>query len=172
MEPPVKVYWITGLSGAGKTTIGKMLSSHLKRRVSNVVYLDGDVLRSVYDGMHGYTSNERRTLAMHYARLCKILADQRIIVVCATISMFKEVQDWNRNNILGYTEIYLKVPLDVLIERDQKGIYSRALNKEITHVMGIDIPLEEPENPDITLINDGSCSPETVLQDLVSVLDL
>ena len=89
------VYWITGLSGAGKTTIGKLFYEKLKEQHSNTVFFDGDTLRRVFGDDLGYTEEERRKCAMRYSRLCAMLQEQDINVVCCTISMFDEIRDWN-----------------------------------------------------------------------------
>jgi adenylylsulfate kinase-like enzyme len=153
------LYWLTGLAGAGKTTIGRELYSLIKTKKSNIVFLDGDILREVFGKNMDYSTDERIKIAFQYSRLCKLLTEQGIDVICATISMFKECRQWNRDNIPGYHEIYIRVPLDILIKRDQKQLYSRALKGVIQQVMGIDIPFDEPETPDMILDNDGSKSP-------------
>lgn len=154
-----RVYWVTGLSGAGKTTIGKLWYEELHGRMSNVVFLDGDILRAVFAGDLGYSREERRRIAMRYARLCKMLSEQGICVVCCTISMFDSVREWNRENIEGYCEIYIKVSMETLRRRDQKGLYSHA----DSDVAGVHFQVEEPKNPDIILENDGEFTPEEQL---------
>ncbi|MCW8901345.1 MAG: adenylyl-sulfate kinase [Gammaproteobacteria bacterium] len=166
------LYWLTGLSGAGKTTIGTIFYSYLKETKNNVVYLDGDALREIFGDTQQYSPSERKILAMRYSRLCKMLTEQGIDVVIATISMFHEVREWNRENIENYNEIYIKVPMEVLIARDQKKLYSRALRGEIEHVMGIDVEIEEPGNPDVIIINDGSSTPEYMMNQLIGKLGL
>ena len=99
-----RVYWITGLSGAGKTTIGKKLYERLKEKNCNIVFLDGDILREVFGGDLGYSREERVKCAMRYARLCKMLVEQGLDVICCTISMFDSVREWNRKNIKGYID--------------------------------------------------------------------
>jgi adenylylsulfate kinase-like enzyme len=153
------VYWITGLSGAGKTTIGKLLYNKLKGKKNNVVFLDGDLLREVFGNDLGYSKNERYISAMRNARLCKLFSDQGIDVVCATISMFNIVRAWNRENIMQYKEIYLKVSLDVLSKRNQKGLYYT----EADHLVGLGVEMEEPENPDVLVENNGILTPLEVL---------
>jgi adenylylsulfate kinase-like enzyme len=165
-----QVYWLTGLSGAGKTTLGTLLFQHLRETKPNVVYLDGDTLRQVFGNTQGYTIEERKMLAMRYARLCKIISEQGIDVICATISLFYEVHDWNRTHIPEYIEIYIKVPMDVLIKRDQKQLYSRALRGEVQNIMGIDIPVAEPTRPDIIIENTGEHSPDKLLTELITHL--
>jgi len=118
-------YWITGLSGAGKTTIGRLWYEKLKKRGVPAVFLDGDELRQVFGDDLGFTETDRRKSAMRNARLCALLAKQGFTVVCCTISMFDSVRDWNRENIPGYFEVYIKASMDTLRRRDQKGLYSQ-----------------------------------------------
>tara|TARA_Y100000746_G_C15232197_1_gene337890 strand:- start:6 stop:524 length:519 start_codon:yes stop_codon:yes gene_type:complete len=159
-----KLYWFTGLSGAGKTTIGSLFFKHLKEAGKNVVFLDGDILRAIFLDNQKYALSDRKKLAMRYSNLCKMLVDQDINVVIATISMFDEVREWNRKNIKNYKEVYIKVPIDILIKRDKKNIYSGALKGKIKNVMGIDIEFEEPRTPDITIVNDGSVDAESIVE--------
>jgi adenylylsulfate kinase-like enzyme len=105
-------------------------------------------------------------LAGQYAAMCRLINSQGITVVCATISMFQEVRDWNREHLTRYCEVYVKVPLDELIRRDQKGLYSRALRGEAENVMGVNASFEEPLQPDIVVENDGSRSVEAVFEEL------
>src|SRR5208282_1010156 len=121
-----RVYWITGLSGAGKTTLGKALWHRLRAAGSSGIFLDCDILREVIAEDLGHNTDSRRRSAMRNARLCRMLASQGADVVCPTISLFHEVQRWNRENIPGYREIYLRVPMDELQRRDAKGIYAAA----------------------------------------------
>ncbi|MDK2562688.1 adenylyl-sulfate kinase [Romboutsia sedimentorum] len=164
------VYWVTGLAGAGKTTIGKLLYESIKSNKDNVILLDGDKLRALYES-DDYSYDGRKKLASKYSRLCKMISGQGIDVICCTIAMFDECRKWNRDNILNYKEIYLKVSIDELIKRDQKGLYSRALKKEITNVMGIDIDFEEPKMPDILIYNNGEISPNDVLNNILLKLN-
>lgn len=151
-----RVYWLTGLSGAGKTTIGRLWYEKLKAAGEAVVFLDGDELRQVFGDDLGYTEEARRRSAMRNARLCALLAKQGIKVVCCTISMFDSVRDWNREHIPGYFEVYVKASLDTLRRRDQKGLYSGADQD----VAGIHFQVEEPKTPDLVLENDGQRTPE------------
>lgn len=162
-----KVYWITGLSGAGKTTIGKLFYKKLKERYANTVFLDGDTLRDVFGGCFGYTQEERRKCAMCYSRLCAMLEGQGMHVICCTVSMFDSVREWNRNNIGSYREIYVKVSMDTLRKRDQKGLYSGNTKEMQTEVAGIHVDVEEPENPDMILNNDGICTPEEQVKRMI-----
>jgi glutamine kinase len=149
------VFWITGLSGAGKTTVGRKLSSRLRATGRPVVFMDGDALRAVIAEDLGHSAENRRRSAMRNARLCRLLAAQGVDVVCATISMFHDVQRWNRENIPGYREIYLRVPIDELQRRDSTGIYAAAERGDVRDVVGLDVPAEAPKTPDLVLDNYG-----------------
>ena len=123
------VYWITGLSGAGKTTIGKIFYGKLKEIYSNTVFLDGDTLREVFGNDLGYSDTDRRKCAMRYSRLCDLLQKQGIHVVCCTISMFDSVRQWNRENIANYHEIYVEVSDETLQKRDHYGMMEKKRRK-------------------------------------------
>lgn len=150
------VFWITGLSGAGKTTLGRLLYDHLSKQKLNVVFLDGDILREVFGNDLGHSLEDRHRSAMRNARLCKMLSDQGIDVVCSTISLFHSCQKWNRENIVHYKEIFIDVPQEVLHARDPKGLYEAALNGNGHSVVGLDVKCEPPLNPDVTVNNDGT----------------
>lgn len=162
-----RLYWVTGLSGAGKTTIGTLLYQHLRERYPNTVIFDGDMLRQAFGNDLGYSREDRFACAMRYARLCKLLVDQGMFVVCCTISMFDEVRKWNRENIGNYTEIYVEVPMEVLQKRNQKGLYSGVKSGDAAQVVGMDLELELPKKPDIVIRNDGSRTPEELLGEVL-----
>lgn len=165
------VYWFTGLSGAGKTTIGHQFYEDLRKKTKNVIFLDGDILREVFGNDLGHSLEDRRKSALRNSKLCRMLALQGIDVVCATISMFHDVRQWNRENIFKYVEVYVKVSIDVLIQRDQKQLYSKALRGEAKDVMGVDLKIEEPLNPDFILNNDGVRTPGELVEELIKKLN-
>lgn len=149
---PGQVIWITGLSGAGKSTLAMEVANRLRARSDAIVMLDGDVLREVFGAASINAQNHGRegrlALSLQYAHLCRVLANQGLTVVIATISLFKETHAWNRINLPGYFEVYLKAPVDELRRRDPKGIYRRFDAGELTDVAGLDLPIDEPEAPD------------------------
>ncbi len=162
------LYWITGLSGAGKTTIGNRLFYELRKHRSNVVLLDGDIMKNIVNDKPGYTTEERQKRALKYALMCKMLTDQNITVICCTISMFDEVREWNRNNNVGYVEIFLDVPMEILKKRDQKGMYSGIKEGKVSNVTGVDMEVQFPKKPDIHIINDGTLSIQECVERIMS----
>lgn len=159
------VYFFTGLSGAGKTTIGGLFYRRQKAQKPDVVLLDGDQLRPVFCEDLGYTAEDRLRAARRAFRVCKMLSDQGLDVVCCSISMYEEVRTWNRENFEKYKEIYIKVKKDTLLRRNQKGLYTGGKN-----VVGIDIPFDEPQTPDIIVENDGAETPEAIVGRLEQAL--
>ena len=147
------VFWIIGLAGAGKTTIARVLYDEIKSREPATVFLDGDAIREIMGGDLGYTIEDRRRNGWRICRLCNHLDAQGINVVCATLSQFHDQQDWNRKNFSKYFEVYIDVDMEVLINRDQKNLYSQAIAGHISNVVGIDMPFPAPANPDIVLQN-------------------
>ena len=161
------LYWVTGLSGAGKTTIAyKLYAELIKDRPT--ILLDGDKLREVFMDSQDYSMKDRLNVAMRNSRLCKLLVDQNITVVCATISMFHKCRDWNRKNITNYREIYLKVPIDELIRRDPKNIYKDSITSgRQVEVVGLNGNIEEPIAPDLLINNYGSIDADIAVRKIL-----
>lgn len=157
------VYWLTGLSGAGKTTVGRSLYEKIKTEKDNIVFLDGDILREVFGNDLGYSLEDRYKSAMRNARLCKMLSNQGLDVICCTISMFNSVRKWNRDNISIYKEIYLKVPDDILKQRNQKGLYDNSLQE----LVGFGVDMEEPKCPDLLIVNDGTLTIDSIVKNIM-----
>lgn len=166
-----RVYWVTGLAGSGKSTLGRGLWQRLRESGRAAIFLDGDMLREVFGDDLGYSLEDRRKSAMRNSRLCRLLSDQGLDVVCATISMFHSCRVWNRTHIRNYVEVFVKAPREVLFARDQKQLYSMALRGDIGNVMGMDLSIEEPEQPDIVLDNDGTFAPDIMVDKLVSAIE-
>ena len=162
-DVPGQVFWITGLSAAGKTTVAQQLWVRLRTLGRPAVFLDGDALRQIIAEDLGHSRDDRRRSAMRNARICRVLSVQGVDVVCATVSLFHDVHRWNRTNIPRYHEIYLRVPLQELMRRDQKGLYERARNGELSHVVGVDIPAEEPLTPDLIVDNYGDFTADAAI---------
>jgi adenylylsulfate kinase-like enzyme len=164
---PGRVVWITGLAGAGKTSVAESLQKLAGLQNARPILLDGDVLRTVLGGAQSYEPAHRRMLADRYGRLCLALARQGFDVICATISMYHEVHAWNRANLPGYLEVYLRVPRDELIRRNQKGLY---VDQDKGPVVGLDISVEEPLTPDLIIENVGTVTPERAAAEIAAHL--
>lgn len=164
------VYWLTGLSDSGKSTMCRKLVDYLRKRGKSVILLDGDEIRAVVGAVKAHTREDRMALALRYSRLCKLLSDQGFDVAIATISLFDEVHNWNRENLPGYCEIFLDVPLDELRRRDTKGIYERFDRNEINNVAGIDLQVDFPKNPDIVLRFVASMDQNAMFDELIRQL--
>ena len=141
-------YWITGLSGSGKTTQSKKLTNYLRKKNQPVVLLDGDILREIMKS-NAYSYNDRLKLGFQYSKLCNTIVSQNINVVIAVIGLFHQLHEWNRKNIKSYKEIFLDTPIEELMKRDPKKLYKRASSKELQNLVGIDIKPEFPKSPDI-----------------------
>ena len=159
---PGTLYWFTGLSGAGKTTIGKLLYGKLRKEKDNVVLMDGDMLRSALK-RYDYSRAYREKRSYRDVEICKMITDQGIDIVWCGINMFEGVREWSRAHIPNYREIYLEVPMEVLFQRDTKGLYAGAREGRIKDVVGMDQKAELPKSPDVHYVNDGSVPPEQVL---------
>lgn len=162
-----RVIWLTGLSGSGKTTLSQLLVAHLREAGVSTILLDGDVVREAFGDELGHTREDRYHLATRYARMCRLLAEQGVTVVCSTISLFHDIHNWNRENLPGYLEVYLRASVDALAARDPKGIYARARNGELRDVVGIDIPAEEPREPDIVIDTTGPITPDEACHEIL-----
>lgn len=152
------VIWLIGLSGAGKSTIGRCIYEELKTTEPNTVLLDGDEIRRIFKADQSQVDYSIEGRAKNAARICELCAwldRQKINVVCAILSLFEETREWNRRAYSQYFEIYISVPLEVLMKKDPKGLYKKAASGEIDNVVGIQIPFEEPRNPDLVIDNSG-----------------
>lgn len=137
--------WITGLSGAGKTTLAKALKEKMLGEGYNPILLDGDMLREVLEfTKKGYAIEDRKKLAFCYAKLANLLVKQEFLVIVATVSMFEDVRKWNRLNNDKYCEVYLKVDKQTRASRDPKKLYESNANL-VEFKNGFD----EPKKPNI-----------------------
>jgi cytidine diphosphoramidate kinase len=163
------VWWITGLSGSGKTIVSGLVRERLLDAGHPAFLLDGDTMRGILDQTGAHTLDDRRRLAFIYSRFAREIASQGIDVVCATISMFHEVRQWNREHMPNYREIYLRVPFAELESRDPRGIYRRGRPQANPNVVGLDLPFEEPSAPDLVIDNYRGVTPAEAASRILSL---
>lgn len=150
------VIWLVGMSGAGKSTIGRCLYANLKKDKPGTVFVDGDEIRSLFnhDQVDGaYTLAGRKINAQRIQSICRWLDAQGLDVVCCILSIFQDISDENRKTFSEYREVFIDVPLSVLMERDNKGIYQAALCGHQCNVVGVDIEYSPPAAPDLVISN-------------------
>ncbi len=166
------VIWTTGLSGSGKTTLCNALYTMLKNRQLSVVKLDGDQIRQSISTDLGYHEADRVIQIQRIQRLARLLSDQDIIVLVSALYARDDLLQWNRDNIAGYFEVYIKASFDFLRERDAKKFYSTSSDKVKSNVVGIDIPWHEPKCPDITFEASDLIHPDILAQKILSMTTL
>ena len=164
------VVWMTGLSGAGKTTIALILEEKLQNRNLKVERLDGDVVRESLTRDLGFTAEDRRKNIERVTFVAKLLSRNGVGTICSFISPYQSVRDHVRENTTNFLEVYIDAPLDVVIDRDVKGMYKKAIAGEIPNFTGISDPFEGPENPDIHVHTD-QCTPEEGADQILQALE-
>jgi adenylyl-sulfate kinase len=162
--------WFTGLSGAGKTTLARLLEPELKLRGYKVEVLDGDIVRTNLSKGLGFSKEDRDTNIRRIGFVCDLLARNDIIAIAAAISPYKEVREELRETLTKFVEVYVECPISVLAERDVKGLYKKALAGEIKNFTGIDDPYEAPENPEVVVHSDAEM-PEESLAKIIARLE-
>jgi adenylyl-sulfate kinase len=170
MEHKGFTIWFTGLSGAGKTTLARLLEPELKSRGYKVEILDGDIIRTNLSKGLGFSKEDRDTNIRRIGFVCDLLARNEVIAIAAAISPYKEVRDELRQNLHNFVEVYVECPISVLAERDVKGLYKKALAGEIKNFTGIDDPYEAPENPEVVAHSDSE-TPEQSMQKILAKLE-
>jgi adenylylsulfate kinase len=144
--------WLTGLSGAGKSTIAERLAQELERVGRKTDVLDGDVVRTHLSKGLGFSREDRDTNIARIAFVCSLLVRHGAAVISAAISPFAQARNDARVQIgTGFIEVYVRCDLDELVRRDVKGLYAKALRGEIANFTGVSDPYEPPENPEIII---------------------
>ena len=141
--------WFTGLSGAGKSTLAGHVAQELQRRGCRVEILDGDEVRTHLSKGLGFSKEDRDTNIKRIGYVCKLLSRNGVVAMSAAISPYREVRDFNRQEIGNFIEIYVQCSIEELTRRDVKGLYKKALAGEIKNFTGVSDPYEAPTQPEI-----------------------
>jgi adenylyl-sulfate kinase len=161
--------WLTGLSGSGKSTIAAALAQHLRERGTRAEILDGDDVREHLSKGLGFSRADRDTNIRRIAYVAKLLTRHGVTVITAAISPYAEARAEARRSIGDFVEVFVNASVDTCIQRDPKGLYSKAIAGVITAFTGISDPYEAPAAPDLE-INTERQSPDEAVDEIVRLL--
>jgi adenylylsulfate kinase-like enzyme len=142
------LFWITGLSGAGKTTIAKKIKKIIKKKYGPTLVINGDDLREIFK-LKNYNQSKRLEYGKIYCNFLKFIVDQNINVIFTVVGMFDSLRKWNRKNIDNYIEIFIKADIKKIKQKTRKKTYKNP-NKNI---VGFGISPQFPKKPDILIEN-------------------
>lgn len=163
--------WFTGLSGSGKSTLAREVERILRERGMKVEVLDGDVVRTNLSKGLGFSKEDRDINIRRIGFVCHLLTRNDAVAIAAAISPYRAIRDENRKLIGRFVEVYCKCPLEVLQERDVKGLYAKALAGEIKNFTGVSDPYEPPENPEVVIESDEETPGESTAR-IIRTLEL
>jgi adenylyl-sulfate kinase len=159
--------WLTGLSGAGKTTISDALEPLLRARgITKLEKLDGDVVRTHLSKGLGFSKEDRDTNIRRIGWVAEVLTRNGVCVIASAISPYREIRDEVRRNIGDFIEVYVECSIEELTRRDVKGLYEKALRGEIQNFTGVSDPYEPPLAPEVVVNSER----ETVEESVAKVL--
>jgi bifunctional enzyme CysN/CysC len=168
------VIWLTGLSGAGKSTIARGLENELFQLQMNTYVLDGDNLRHGLNANLGFTPDDRAENIRRVAEVAKLMADAGTVVITSFISPYRKDRARARAIALQagaeFVEIFVDAPLSICEKRDPKGLYRKARAGELKGFTGVDAPFEVPEDPEIIVMTDKQTAEQSVDQILAEIL--
>jgi adenylyl-sulfate kinase len=141
------VVWLTGLSGAGKSTLAAGLAERLRARLPHVEVLDGDEVRHELAPTSGFSRADRDAQVARLGYIAHLLSRNGVAVIVAAVSPYQAPREAVRDRVGRFVEVHVDCPLEVLIQRDAKGLYRRALAGEITNLTGVNDPYEPPPCP-------------------------
>jgi len=163
--------WLTGLSGSGKTTLSRKVEEVLLERGMKVEVLDGDIVRTNLSKGLGYSKEDRDTNIKRIGFVCNLLTRNDVVAIAAAISPYRDARKENRKLIGSFVEVFCKCPLEILKERDPKGLYEKAEKGEIQHFTGVDDPYEEPQDPEVFVETDKEI-PEESTNKIIKTLEI
>ncbi|POM57798.1 Sulfate adenylyltransferase, partial [Phytophthora palmivora] len=163
--------WFTGLSGSGKSTVGRALEKELLRRRVHTYRLDGDNVRIGLNRDLGFSETDRAESVRRVGEMSALFSEAGVITLVALVSPFRarrdEVRELHKKMGIPFYEVFVDVPVSVAADRDVKGLYKRAIKGEIKDFTGISSPYEEPLNPEIHL----NASSQSLEDEVKMILD-
>ncbi|MDX1978490.1 MAG: adenylyl-sulfate kinase [Pseudanabaenaceae cyanobacterium bins.68] len=144
------ILWLTGLSGAGKTTIALGVLQILQQRQRAAELLDGDIIRTNLSHGLGFSKQDRDLNVLRVGFVANLLAKHGVIAISAVISPYRDTRQQVRASASNFLEVYVSAPLEICESRDVKGLYAKARAGKITGFTGIDDPYEPPHLPEVT----------------------
>ncbi len=158
------VVWLTGISGAGKTTIAYELKRRMKQALPDapVELIDGDEVREFFGNDLGYTRNDRIRHIKRIVFAAKLLQRNGVITIVANIAPYYEIRDFARKQIARYVQVYVRCPIEEVERRDVKGHYARIKAGQMTNFIGQDDVYEVPRNPNLVVDTDRETVAESV----------
>jgi len=164
--------WFTGLSGSGKSTLSQLVASRLRAGGARVEVLDGDITRTLLCQGLGFSREDREENIRRIGFVCELLSRNGVIAIAAAISPYRASRDELRKRIPNFIEIHMNCPVEVLIERDVKGLYKKALAGEIKQFTGISDPYESPVAPELTIDSSAESIESSVARILCRLAEL
>ena len=162
--------WLTGMSCAGKSTISRLLADRLRDAGHKVEVLDGDVVRTHLSKGLGFSKEDRDENIRRIGFVCELLSRNGVVAVVAAISPYRAVRDEVRAKIPHFVEVYVECPLEVLSQRDVKGLYKRAQANQLQQFTGVSDPYEPPLHPEV-VVNSSTESPQQSLDKICATLE-
>ncbi len=166
-DNPGRVIWLTGLPGAGKTTIANRLEALMVRNDNGIEVLDGDQLRKGLSADLGFSEDDRNEHNRRVIFLANLLVRNGIDVIVALVSPYRDTRKIARQEFDYFTEVHVKCSLEECIKRDPKGLYARALAGEIDDMTGLQSPYEVPLNAEVVVDTEAD-SPEQCVNQILS----
>lgn len=172
MEQKGFTLWFTGLSGAGKTTLARLIETELNHRGHRVEVLDGDIIRTNLSKGLGFSKEDRDTNIRRIGFVCHLLSRNDVVGIAAAISPYRAVRDEVRQQIGSFVEVYCKCSLEALVARDVKGLYKKALAGEIKNFTGVDDPYEPPLAPEVVVETDSETPDQSAVRIITKLEEL
>tara|TARA_B100001063_G_C16430866_1_gene388750 strand:- start:3 stop:527 length:525 start_codon:yes stop_codon:yes gene_type:complete len=156
------LFWITGLSGSGKTLLAKKIRKKISNIYGPTLVISGDDIRNIFQ-LKGYSYKDRKNTVQKYCKLSRFLTSQGINVIFAVVGMIDEIRDWNKKNIKNYFEIFIKSEIKTIIKNRKKKVYENFKK----NIVGLDIKPEFPKKPDVIIQNDYKRSLDKLSRELL-----